>query len=108
MRRGCVIAPDGDRDTMPVVVKEALAMEVPVVASALVGLPEAVHPGWGRLTRPGGPAALAAALAELLALAPEGRAAMGRRGRAWVQEHAHVRREAERLAALVGEVRGRA
>src|SRR5207247_188578 len=34
----CVVAEDGDRDSMPVVVKEALAMEVPVVASDEVGL----------------------------------------------------------------------
>ena len=35
----CVVAADGDRDTMPVAVKEALALEVPVVASDEVGLP---------------------------------------------------------------------
>ncbi len=29
----CVVAANGDRDTMPVVVKEALAMEIPVVAT---------------------------------------------------------------------------
>ncbi len=44
-----MIAADGDRDTMPVVVKETLAMEVPVVASDEVGLPELVRDGWGRL-----------------------------------------------------------
>lgn len=49
----CVVAPDGDRDSMPVVVKEALAMEVPVVASREVGLPELVRPEWGRLHPPG-------------------------------------------------------
>ncbi|MBA2506968.1 MAG: glycosyltransferase, partial [Thermoleophilaceae bacterium] len=36
----CVVAADGDRDSMPVVVKEALAMEVPVVATDEVALPE--------------------------------------------------------------------
>ncbi len=35
----CVVADDGDRDSMPVVVKEAMAMEVPVVATREVGLP---------------------------------------------------------------------
>jgi pimeloyl-ACP methyl ester carboxylesterase len=58
----CVVAADGDRDTMPVVVKEALAMEVPVVASDEVGLPEVVRGGWGRLVPPGDAAALADAL----------------------------------------------
>lgn len=97
----CVVAADGDRDSMPVVVKEALAMEVPVVASDEVGLPELVRPRWGRLHPPGEPAALAAALHELLALDAAARAAMGRAGRAFVSEHCHVDREAARLAGLI-------
>lgn len=97
----CVVAPDGDRDSMPVVVKEALAMEVPVVASDEVGLPEVVHPGWGRLHPPGDVHALAGALEELLALPPADRVAMGRAGRAFVGEHCHVDREAARLADLI-------
>jgi len=97
----CVVAPDGDRDSMPVVVKEALAMEVPVVASDEVGLPEVVHPGWGRLHPPGDVRALAGALEELLALEPGARAAMGRAGRAFVSEHCHVDREAAKLAELI-------
>ncbi|HEV2753181.1 MAG TPA: glycosyltransferase, partial [Solirubrobacteraceae bacterium] len=97
----CVVAPDGDRDSMPVVVKEALAMEVPVVASDEVGLPEVVRPGWGRLHPPGDRQALAGALEELLALAPAQRVAMGRAGRAFVSEHCHVDREAARLVELI-------
>ena len=97
-----VIASDGDRDSMPVVVKEALAMEVPVVASDEVGLPEIVRPEFGRLVPPGDDAGLAAALAELLSLAPEERAAMGRTGRAFVKEHADSRAEAEKLSRLLG------
>jgi glycosyltransferase involved in cell wall biosynthesis len=97
----CVVAADGDRDTMPVVVKEALAMEVPVVASDEVGLPEVVRPEWGRLVPPGDAPALAAAIEDLLALPGEERAAMGRAGRAFVLEHCSLRRETERLAALM-------
>jgi len=97
----CVVAPDGDRDSMPVVVKEALAMGVPVVASREVGLPELVRPEWGRLHPPADTHALADALAELLALEPHERAAMGRAGRAFVIEHCHVDRETARLAGLI-------
>ena len=102
----CVVAADGDRDSMPVVVKEALAMEVPVVASNEVGLPELVKPGWGTLVSPGDPIALADALEELLALPRDQRIAMGRRGREWVLKHCSVEREAERLARLVREASG--
>jgi len=97
----CVIAADGDRDSMPVVVKEALAMEVPVVVSDEVGLPEIARPQFARVVPPGDHVALAAALAELLALAPEERAAMGRAGREFVSAHANVAIETARLSALL-------
>jgi colanic acid/amylovoran biosynthesis glycosyltransferase len=102
----CVVAPDGDRDSMPVVVKEALAMEIPVVATDEVGLPELVRPEFGRLAPPGDPPALAQAIAELLALDPGERARMGSAGRAWVTEHANVTEESRRLAALIDEASG--
>ena len=97
----CVVAADGDRDSMPVVVKEALAMEVPVVASAEVGLPEVVRPGWGTLVPPRDARALADAIRAELARPPEERAARGRAGRAFVLEHADVLKETEKLAALI-------
>ncbi|MFL5825774.1 MAG: glycosyltransferase [Thermoleophilaceae bacterium] len=102
-----VIAVDGDRDTMPVVVKEALAMELPVVASDVAGIPEMVRPEWGVLVPPGDSDAIARALAELLERPPEQRAAMGRAGRAFVVEHCDVRRGAARLAELVREAGAR-
>ena len=98
----CVVAADGDRDSMPVVVKEALAMEIPVVASDEVGLPELVRPEFGRLVPPGDTRALAGAIEELLALPEAERAEMGRRGREHVLEHCNTDREAEKLAALIG------
>lgn len=102
----CVIAADGDRDSMPVVVKEALAMEVPVVASDEVGLPEVVRQEWGRLVPPGDPAALARAIAELIELPADVRRGMGRAGRAWVLEHADPDREAAKLAELITQASG--
>jgi rhamnosyltransferase len=96
-----VVAANGDRDSMPVVVKEAMAMELLVAASDEVGLPEAVLAPWGRLAAPGDALGLAAALGELLALSPAQRAAAGQAARAWVLEHASARRETERLLALI-------
>ncbi|MEA2438817.1 MAG: hypothetical protein QOH76_241 [Thermoleophilaceae bacterium] len=97
----CVVAADGDRDSMPVVVKEALAMEIPVVATDEVGLPELVRPEWGRLVPPRDSRALAGAIAELLALPARERASMGRAGRAHVLEAANVTRETEKLSELI-------
>jgi len=96
-----IVAADGDRDTMPVVVKEALAMEVPVVASDEVGLPEVVRPEWGRLVPPGDAAALVGAIRELLDLPLERRVEMGRAGREFVLEHCSLAGESRRLAALI-------
>lgn len=97
----CVVARDGDRDSMPVVVKEAMAMELLVVASDEVGLPECVREPWGALCPPGDAAALAAALRAMLALPARERARAGRAGRAWVHANADVDAETARLAAAL-------
>jgi glycosyltransferase involved in cell wall biosynthesis len=100
----CIVAADGDRDTMPVVVKEAMALELLVVASDEVGLPECVLEPWGYLARPGNAAALAAALQAALDLAPQQRLAAGKAAREWVREHADVDRETARMAAIIEEI----
>jgi colanic acid/amylovoran biosynthesis glycosyltransferase len=97
----CVVAADGDRDSMPVVVKEAMAMEIPVIATDEVGLPEAVGPDRGRLVPPGDSAALAGAIAEVLRLPADERAAMGRTGRDWVASNATLELQAARTLELI-------
>jgi glycosyltransferase involved in cell wall biosynthesis len=104
----CVVARDGDRDSMPVVVKEAMAMGLLVVASDEVGLPECVLAPWGFLAAPGDAEGLAAALAAALALAPQERKAAGEAARAWVREHADVDRETARMAEVLEGALGRA
>lgn len=99
-----VIAPDGNRDAVPVVVLEALALELPVVASDAVGLPEVVRPPWGRLARPGDADALAAAIEDVLSLTSERRAAVGAAGREFVLEHRDLRRQTAELIELIDDV----
>ena len=71
----------GKREGIPVVLMEAMAAGLPVVASRLSGIPELVEDGVsGHLVPPADPAALAAAL-ERLAAEPELRARLGRAGR---------------------------
>ncbi len=63
-----VAVPSRWYENQPMVVLEALSRGVPVVASALGGLPELIQPGvTGSLVPPNDPAALAAALAPFVA-----------------------------------------
>ena len=61
------VTEDGDRDGIPNVVAEAMAIGVPVVASNVSGIPEVVmHDETGLLAPPRDPAALADAIERLL------------------------------------------
>jgi colanic acid/amylovoran biosynthesis glycosyltransferase len=87
---------------VPVVLMEAMAMEIPVVAPAIMGIPELVEPGVnGVLVRPGRADQLAGAVREL-AQSPELRARLGREGRRTVIEGFNIDRSAEQLAELFG------
>jgi glycosyltransferase involved in cell wall biosynthesis len=85
---------------VPVVLMEAMAMEVPVVASGVMGIPELVQDGKsGLLVPPGRPRALADALARL-ADSPELRLALGRAGRARVEAAFSLDRSLHALLAI--------
>ena len=79
---------------MPVVLLEAAAAGLPVVSTRVGGVPEVVEDGkTGILVPPGNPAALAGAMEQVETLSSEARTAMGRGGRALVQQRfgtAHV------------------
>ena len=100
----CVVARDGDRDSMPVVVKEAMAMELLVVASDEVGLPECVRPPWGFLAPPGDTTALAQALGAALELEPDTRRRAGAQARDWVTLRADVDAETARMSAVIAQL----
>jgi glycosyltransferase involved in cell wall biosynthesis len=81
-----VVMPDGDRDGIPNVVLEAMAAGVPVVASAISGIPEVIADGVnGRLVAPRRPDLLAAVLTELLSDAAQ-RARLAEAARRFVRE----------------------
>jgi glycosyltransferase involved in cell wall biosynthesis len=64
---GCEVAADGDRDGIPNVLFESMAMGVPVVATGVSAIPELVESGrTGWLVPPGRPEALADAMQALL------------------------------------------
>ena len=64
---GCQVARDGDRDGLPNVFLESMAMGVPVVATKVWAIPELVEDGRsGLLVPPEDPGAMAAAMVHLL------------------------------------------
>lgn len=81
----CVIAKDGDRDGIPVSLAEAMAMELPVISTDIVGISELVQPNTGLLVLPHDPTALAKALHAIYNKNESERAEMGRQGRAVVE-----------------------
>jgi colanic acid/amylovoran biosynthesis glycosyltransferase len=99
----CVIAKDGDRDGIPVSLAEAMATELPVISTDIVGISELVQPGTGSLVPPHDPAALAEALQAIHAAGTSARVEMGSRGRAVVDAEFNLLKGTAQLATLFRE-----
>ncbi|WP_069306917.1 glycosyltransferase family 4 protein [Methylobrevis pamukkalensis] len=95
------VAADGSRDTGPIVVKEAMAMGLPVVASRFMGLKETVTDETGFMYEPGDIEQLAAAIRRLVDLPTAQRRAMGEAGRQRVIAHFTLDAQAEALSDLI-------
>jgi colanic acid/amylovoran biosynthesis glycosyltransferase len=109
MRHATVLAhPSIAPDAMPTVVKEALAVGTPVIASDLAGIPEMLGRGrCGILTPPGDRDALAAGLGRLLT-DPELRENYARAGRAHAECYFDLWRNGRVLADLLARTPRRA
>ncbi len=96
----CVVGSDGNRDGLPTVLLEAMALGLPVVTTDVVGIPELVRDGdTGLLVAEGDPQALAEALERAL---DDGdlRTGLSQRARALIEEEFDVQRSAAALRAL--------
>jgi glycosyltransferase involved in cell wall biosynthesis len=96
----CVQDKSGDLDGIPVVLMEAMAMELVTVSTHISGIPELIqHAQNGMLAQPDDAQALADILQQLAA-EPERRARLARAGRATVVQAFNIHRSAEQMAAL--------
>jgi len=98
-----VVAEDGDRDGIPNVLLEAMAMQLPAVSTTVSGIPELVEDGAnGCLVPAGDDAALADALAQLLDNATL-RESLGKAGRVKVARDFDIHRNVSQLLALYSQ-----
>lgn len=96
------MASNGERDTSPVVIKEAMAMGLPVIATRFMGAKEMVVDGeTGLWVEPGDVDGLAAAIDCVAAMDPDRRRAMGLAGRRRIAEHFTLDIQSRDLSALV-------
>jgi glycosyltransferase involved in cell wall biosynthesis len=94
------VAANGDRDTGPLVVKEAIAMCLPVIATRLMGLRDIVTEDTGFLVPADDPAAMAHAVTAVARLTAPERTAMGARGRARILAHFSADEQGRLLSSL--------
>ena len=100
----CVVADNGDRDILPNVLKEAMAVGVPVVTTRLEGIEELVtHQETGLLTHPGDIVGLAKSLQRLLADA-ELRRRLAVQARQLIEERFNLQTNFARLRQLLSEM----
>ena len=96
----CVVSSDGDRDGLPTVLIEAMAVGTPCVATHVTGIPELVSDGLtGLIVDEHKPYALAAALDRLLA-DPGLRVSLATAGRALIERSFDARTNAEQIRRL--------
>lgn len=104
MAAPCVVGDDGNRDGLPTVLLEAMALGTPVVSTPVTGIPEVVRDGdTGLIVPERDPAALAVALRRLLDDA-DLRERTARAARALVESGYDRRDQARRLRAMHAEV----
>jgi glycosyltransferase involved in cell wall biosynthesis len=102
----CVVAQSGDRDGMPTVLIEAMAIGIPVVSTPVTGIPELVTDGeTGFLVPERDVPALAEAL-ETLVKDRDLRIRMGQKARERVEMDFDSRRTASQLASVFREAAG--
>src|SRR4030095_7593608 len=102
----CVAEVGGGMDNLPTVVMEAMAAGLPVISTALGGVPEMVREGvTGLLVRDHQPVALADALAQVLFDRQLARA-LGEAGRQRAAELFAIDKSAGALRGVLQKVRG--
>ncbi len=103
----CVVAADGDRDGLPTVLVEAMALGTPCVSTDVTGIPELLADDCGIVVPQRDPASLAAALERVLTDSAV-RVRLATRARARVEADFDIRCTAARLRTIFRDAGARA
>jgi colanic acid/amylovoran biosynthesis glycosyltransferase len=96
----CIVGSDGNRDGVPTVLLEAMALGTPCISTDVTGIPEVVRHGHTGLIVPQhDPRALAAAIEQLLSN-PDLRARLAARARSLIEREFDVHRNAAQLREI--------
>jgi glycosyltransferase involved in cell wall biosynthesis len=96
----CEIAPDGKRDVLANALKEAMAMQVPVITSNVCGIEELVEDGInGMLVPPQNPEAIADAIEKLMNH-PDQITIMGQKAREKIDKCFNIKIEVQKLEEI--------
>ncbi len=99
----CVVSDDGDRDGLPTVMLEAMAMGLPCISTRVAGIPEMIEDGvTGYLVKPHDPAAIADKAARLIALQDLAHS-LGRAGRKRAENSFDLNNNVAQLASWFAE-----
>jgi len=99
----CVIAKDGNRDGMPLALREGMACGLPALSTQLLGLHETVSAGTGLLVTPDDPQALAEAMSALMDLPADDYRTMARAARAKAEAEFSLEHEVSTIAAWMAD-----
>ncbi len=95
MAAPCVHGQDGNRDGLPTVLLEAMALGTPCVSTAVTGIPEVIRHGTtGLIVAEHAPNELASAIADLLA-SPQRRCAFSNAARELIEQEFDIERNTE-------------
>jgi glycosyltransferase involved in cell wall biosynthesis len=100
----CAVLPSGARDGIPVVLMEALAMQMPVISTPVSGIPELVRHGETGWIVPERDAAAIAEAITHLAADKSLRERLGHNGRVLVEREFEIQGNAAQLAAVFRQI----
>lgn len=100
----CIVGTDGNRDGLPTILLEAMALGTPCVSTDVTGIPEVIRDGkTGLMVTQRDPATLASALERLLA-SPSLRVELATRARRLIEKEFDIHRNAARIRDIFGAV----